>query len=543
MENIISSSTINKKKAEQEKYGKENLNNYVHSGSSFMEFTKQRQKLGIDKTETIDSKNGIDYLQKKHNMFKDPENLLNQAERNKNQEEGLADIYTKNYMKEFNNKTEKDIEMVSNNLNSSVGVLEDIYENTKRTNGWNEYGKTLENSVKLASDGENISITTIDNNSRKKEGKEETESILPQGVTICGGYIKHSDKKEEFIEHQEKIERPSYDVNSYVKNTTTYKREQEDDVNSKMYTEYLYKNSYKSYNRENEIKDLQIGIAKEEKKTIDSSKNSTVINNANNDNNSTTANTTNNNITSSVEEYINTIKEKIKDEKNEKVNDNNSAINNTNIVENTVSDKVESNYRDTSRDKEEKKEEKKPRFVHKASWYSVEEDDEEELEKKVERNLEINNRENMEEKEVYLTKEGYEKLEEELKILKTEERDNIEERIKIAKSYGDLSENSEYDEARSAQAANENKIAEIEQMLKKAKIIDEKDIDTTTVQVGNTVYITNIANNKEQKYTIVGTAEANVLQGKISNESPIAKSLLRSKSWRSNTSRSTSRNC
>ena len=520
MENIISSSTINRKKAEQEKYGKENLNNYVHSGSSFMEFTKQRQKLGIDKTETIDSKNGIYYLQKKHNMFKDPENLLNQAERNKNQEEGLADIYTKNYMKEFNNKTEKDIEMVSNNLNSSVGVLEDIYENTKRTNGWNEYGKTLENSVKLASDGENISITTIDNNSRKKEGKEETESILPQGVTICGGYIKHSDKKEEFIEHQEKQERPSYDVNSYVKNTTTYKKEQEDDVNSKMYTEYLYKNSYKSYNRENEIKDLQIGIAKEEKKTIDSSKNSTVINNANNDNNSTTANTTNNNITSSVEEYINTIKEKIKDEKNE-----------------------ESNYRDTSHDKEEKKEEKKPRFVHKASWYSVEEDDEEELEKKVERNLEINNRENMEEKEVYLTKEGYEKLEEELKILKTEERDNIEERIKIAKSYGDLSENSEYDEARSAQAANENKIAEIEQMLKKAKIIDEKDIDTTTVQVGNTVYITNIANNKEQKYTIVGTAEANVLQGKISNESPIAKSLLRSKGWRSNTSRSTSRNC
>ena len=520
MENIISSSTINKKKAEQEKYGKENLNNYVHSGSSFMEFTKQRQKLGIDKTETIDSKNGIDYLQKKNNMFKDPENLLNQAERNKNQEEGLADIYTKNYMKEFNNKTEKDTEIVSNNLNSSVGVLEDIYENTKRTNGWNEYGKTLENSVKLASDGENISITTIDNNSRKKEGKEETESILPQGVTICGGYIKHSDKKEEFIEHQEKIERPSYDVNSYVKNTTTYKREQEDDVNSKMYTEYLYKNSYKSYNREDEIKDLQIGIAKEENKTMDSSKNSTIINNANNDNNSITANTTNNNITSSVEEYINTIKEKIKDEKNE-----------------------EYNKRDTSHDKEEKKEEKKPRFVHKASWYSVEEDDEEELEKKVERNLEINNRENMEEKEVYLTKEGYEKLEEELKILKTEERDNIEERIKIAKSYGDLSENSEYDEARSAQAANENKIAEIEQMLKKAKIIDEKDIDTTTVQVGNTVYITNIANNKEQKYTIVGTAEANVLQGKISNESPIAKSLLRSKGRRSNTSRSTSRNC
>ena len=90
MEDIISSSRINKEKQEQEKYGKDNLNSYVHSGSSFMEFTKQRKNLGIDKTETIDSKNGIDYLQKKHNIFKDPENLLNQIERNKNQEEGLS---------------------------------------------------------------------------------------------------------------------------------------------------------------------------------------------------------------------------------------------------------------------------------------------------------------------------------------------------------------------------------------------------------------------------------------------------------------------
>ena len=219
-------------------------------------------------------------------------------------------------------------------------------------------------------------------------------------------------------------------------------------------------------------------------------------------------------------------------------------------VENAVNIAIEKST-EINKEKNEKKEVKKTKFVHKNSWYSVEEDDdseeennnedvqEKELEK--ERDLEINNREIMEEKEVYLTKEGYEKLEEELKILKTEERDNIEERIKVAKSFGDLSENSEYDEARSAQAANENKILEIEQMLKKAKIIDEKDIDTTTVQVGNTVYITNIANNKEQKYTIVGTAEANVLQGKISNESPIAKSLLRSKSWRCSSSRSTCR--
>ena len=499
MEDIISSSRINKEKQEQEKYGKDNLNSYVHSGSSFMEFTKQRKNLGIDKTETIDSKNGIDYLQKKHNIFKDPENLLNQIERNKNQEEGLSDIYTKSYMREFNNNKTEDNNMVSNDLNSSIGILEDIYENKRKTNGWNEYGKSLENNVKLASDGGNISITTIEKNSRKKEEKDETESVLPQGVTICGGYIKHSEKKEEYREPQE--ETHNYDVNSYVKNTTTQKKEQNDDVNSEMYREYLYKNSYKSYNRENEIKDLKIGIENTEKKdnkTIDSS--DILKNNINNVSNT-------NNVYSSA------------------VIDNSNISSNKGIVEEI-----------------EKSKEKKPRFVHKKSWYSVEEDDEEEeLEKKVERNLEINNKGNMEEKEVYLTKEGYERLEEELKKLKTEERDNIEERIKIAKSYGDLSENSEYDEARSAQAANENRIVEIEQMLKKAKIIDEKDIDTTTVQVGNTVYITNIANNKEQKYTIVGTAEANVLQGKISNESPIAKSLLRSKGGRSNTSRSTSR--
>ena len=240
MEDIISSSRINKEKQEQEKYGKDNLNSYVHSGSSFMEFTKQRKNLGIDKTETIDSKNGIDYLQKKHNIFKDPENLLNQIERNKNQEEGLSDIYTKSYMREFNNNKTEDNNIVSNDLNSSIGILEDIYENKRRTNGWNEYGKSLKNNVKLASDGGNVSITTIEKNSRKKEEKDETESVLPQDVTICGGYIKHSEKKEEYREPQE--ETYNYDVNSYVKNTTTQKKEQNDDVNSEMYREYLYKN-------------------------------------------------------------------------------------------------------------------------------------------------------------------------------------------------------------------------------------------------------------------------------------------------------------
>ena len=326
-----------------------------------------------------------------------------------------------------------------------------------------------------------------------------------------------------------------------------------------MYTDYLYKNSYKSYNIDYVREDDDIIL---ESKNVEESLNGDIdkeekIENKNYNNNT---NSYNNSINFSVksnqngESYRNVISDEKKEmeEKIDRIISNyRENVNNPKEVnvENAVNIAIEKTT-EINREKDEKKEVKKTKFVHKNSWYSVEEDDseeennnedvqEKELEK--ERDLEINNREIMEEKEVYLTKEGYEKLEEELKILKTEERDNIEERIKVAKSFGDLSENSEYDEARSAQAANENKILEIEQMLKKAKIIDKKDIDTTTVQVGNTVYITNIANNKEQKYTIVGTAEANVLQGKISNESPIAKSLLRSKGGRSNTSRSTSR--
>ena len=135
----------------------------------------------------------------------------------------------------------------------------------------------------------------------------------------------------------------------------------------------------------------------------------------------------------------------------------------------------------------------------------------------------------MEQKEVFLKESGLLRIEEELKRLKTTEREEIAARIKLAKSYGDLSENGEYDEAKSAQEANETRIAELEYMISQAKIIDESEINTDTVAVGNTVYITNISNNKEQKYTIVGTTESNILQGKISNESPIAKSLLGAK--------------
>ena len=134
-----------------------------------------------------------------------------------------------------------------------------------------------------------------------------------------------------------------------------------------------------------------------------------------------------------------------------------------------------------------------------------------------------------EEKEILLTQEGYDKLVQELETLKTEKRTEIAERIKVALGFGDLSENSEYDEAKSAQAANETKIAELENKLRYAKIIDESEIDTKTVQVGNIVKVLDIEFNEEVSYTIVGSTEVNLAENKISNESPIGKALLGAK--------------
>lgn len=135
----------------------------------------------------------------------------------------------------------------------------------------------------------------------------------------------------------------------------------------------------------------------------------------------------------------------------------------------------------------------------------------------------------MEEKDVILTQEGYDKLEQELNYLKTEKRAEIAERIKVALGFGDLSENSEYDEAKTAQAENEVKIAELENKLRHAKIIDEKEIDTDTVQIGNTVKVLDMEFNEEVEYTIVGSTEVDLLENKISNESPLGAALLGAK--------------
>ena len=132
----------------------------------------------------------------------------------------------------------------------------------------------------------------------------------------------------------------------------------------------------------------------------------------------------------------------------------------------------------------------------------------------------------MEEKEVLLIQEGYDNLEKELNYLRTDKRAEVAERIKIALGFGDLSENSEYDEAKNAQAANEAKIAELEEKIKFARIIDESEIDTEVVQVGNIVKVRDLEYDEDIEYTIVGSTEVDTVNNKISNESPIGKALL-----------------
>lgn len=132
-------------------------------------------------------------------------------------------------------------------------------------------------------------------------------------------------------------------------------------------------------------------------------------------------------------------------------------------------------------------------------------------------------------KEVLLTQEGYNNIEKELEFLSTERRAEIADRIKIALGFGDLSENSEYDEAKNAQAANETKIADLENKIRHARIIDESEIDTKTVQIGNKVKVHDLEFDEDIEYTIVGSTEVDLASNKISNESPIGAALLGAK--------------
>lgn len=132
----------------------------------------------------------------------------------------------------------------------------------------------------------------------------------------------------------------------------------------------------------------------------------------------------------------------------------------------------------------------------------------------------------MPQNEILMTYEGLKKLEEELEFLKTTKRKEISERIKVALGYGDLSENSEYDEAKNEQAQVEMKIMELENTLRNVKIIDEDEIDNKIVQVGNKVKILDMEYDEEVEYTIVGPTEVDIAENKISNESPIGAALL-----------------
>ena len=125
-----------------------------------------------------------------------------------------------------------------------------------------------------------------------------------------------------------------------------------------------------------------------------------------------------------------------------------------------------------------------------------------------------------------MTYEGVKKLEEELEYLKTVKRKEITEKIKVALGYGDLSENSEYDEAKNDQAFTEGRIIQLENMLKNAVVVDESEIPKDKVSVGSIVKVMDYEFDEEVEYTIVGSAEADPMNFKISNESPVGSALL-----------------
>jgi transcription elongation factor GreA len=132
----------------------------------------------------------------------------------------------------------------------------------------------------------------------------------------------------------------------------------------------------------------------------------------------------------------------------------------------------------------------------------------------------------MSEKEVILTLEGLKKLEEELEYLKSVKRREVAERIKVAIGYGDISENSEYEDAKNEQAFIEGRVITLEKLLRNARIINDDDVDINTVSVGSVVTLEDLEFNEVLEYSIVGTAESDPLQNKISNESPVGRAIL-----------------
>lgn len=132
----------------------------------------------------------------------------------------------------------------------------------------------------------------------------------------------------------------------------------------------------------------------------------------------------------------------------------------------------------------------------------------------------------MSEKKVVLTYEGLKRMEEELENLKTVRRKEVADKIKEARGQGDLSENAEYDAAKEEQAEIESRIVVLEKMLKNAEVIDDEEISNDVISIGCKVKIYDVEFEEELEYAIVGSAEADPMEGKISNESPVGKTLL-----------------
>ena len=132
----------------------------------------------------------------------------------------------------------------------------------------------------------------------------------------------------------------------------------------------------------------------------------------------------------------------------------------------------------------------------------------------------------MAKKQMLYTQQGYQELVDELHYLKHEKREKIKNDIAVARSFGDLSENSEYDEARNEQAKNEARIKELEELLDNAVILDESTIDTSVVSLGSSVTVLNVALGAEFTYDLVGSNESNPMEGKISDQSPIGAALI-----------------
>ena len=129
-------------------------------------------------------------------------------------------------------------------------------------------------------------------------------------------------------------------------------------------------------------------------------------------------------------------------------------------------------------------------------------------------------------KKVVVTASGLKALEEELEMLKTVRRSEISEKIRVARGYGDLSENSEYDEAKNEQAIVEARIADLEVMLKNVVILDESEIVKDVISLGSNVKVYDEEFEEELEYVIVGSTEADLDLGKISDESPVGKALI-----------------